>query len=521
MKIPIVIALSLFFLQTPASSKASIEGVVLRAGTNQPVAEARIMLVTSTQTGPLGPLAVTADSEGRFVLRGIDPGAYRIEIAADGYSHMQYGQRVPTGLERPGTDLGTLVTLNAGQSLTGIVVRLTPTGTISGRLRDMSGHPAVDVPVQLLRASYSQNNERGFIPVASAQTDDRGEYRLYWITPGRYYIAVGFTPGPLLPSVLPNNRALVQYPLTYYPGVYDIASAKAMDVAPGEELKGSDMVLEQPQLYRIRGRVIDLGTGRWPEAARPSLTFLGFTSFGGVMSNGTYNPTDGTFEFRDVLPGSYLAGISVPNPSSGTARAIPVTITRADVDGLVVTVTPMVSIPIQITVDGREFSSVANLDRWRVNLRDNNKDTKTLMPGLNGTTPSALTSNGLSKFENVLPGSYLLQVLSAPPPGVYVKTVTYRDKDAVNEAIQISGSEAGAFSVILGTNPGRIDGTILDSANQPAAGSRAVLVPDQHRDRIDLYKSVDADAAGHFSLRDVPPGDYKMYAWESIEPYSW
>jgi hypothetical protein len=210
----------------------------------------------------------------------------------------------------------------------------------------------------------------------------------------------------------------------------------------------------------------------------------------------------------------------VPNPSSGTARAIPVTITRADVDGLVVTVTPMVSIPIQITVDGREFSSVANLDRWRVNLREY-QDTKTLMPRLNGTTPSALTSNGLSRFDNVLPGSYLLQVLSAPPPGVYVKTVTYRDKDALNEAVQISGSEAGAFSVILGTNPGRIDGTILDNANQPAAGMRAVLVPDQHRDRIDLYKTVDADAAGQFNLRDVPPGDYKMYAWESIEPYSW
>jgi hypothetical protein len=47
-----------------------------------------------------------------------------------------------------------------------------------------------------------------------------------------------------------------------------------------------------------------------------------------------------------------------------------------------------------------------------------------------------------------------------------------------------------------------------------------VLIPDD-RKRIDLYRNGYADVAGRFRFFDLAPGGYKVFAWESIEPYSW
>ena len=44
-----------------------------------------------------------------------------------------------------------------------------------------------------------------------------------------------------------------------------------------------------------------------------------------------------------------------------------------------------------------------------------------------------------------------------------------------------------------------------------------MLIPDQGRDRPELFKSAQTDASGHFSLRGVYPGGYKIYFWEAID----
>jgi len=44
-----------------------------------------------------------------------------------------------------------------------------------------------------------------------------------------------------------------------------------------------------------------------------------------------------------------------------------------------------------------------------------------------------------------------------------------------------------------------------------------VLVPDTHRDRFELFRAVTSGPKGQFTMRGVPPGDYKVFAWESIE----
>ena len=49
-----------------------------------------------------------------------------------------------------------------------------------------------------------------------------------------------------------------------------------------------------------------------------------------------------------------------------------------------------------------------------------------------------------------------------------------------------------------------------------------VLVPDlSHRGEADLFKNTTTDENGRFVIRGIRPGDYKLFAWDDIEPGAW
>jgi hypothetical protein len=65
------------------------------------------------------------------------------------------------------------------------------------------------------------------------------------------------------------------------------------------------------------------------------------------------------------------------------------------------------------------------------------------------------------------------------------------------------------------------------AAGFPTAAANArrrvqvVLISDRFRDRRDLLKTATTDQNGDFTLRGIAPGDYKLFAWEEIEPFSY
>jgi hypothetical protein len=52
-------------------------------------------------------------------------------------------------------------------------------------------------------------------------------------------------------------------------------------------------------------------------------------------------------------------------------------------------------------------------------------------------------------------------------------------------------------------------------------GVQAFLVPDRNRERVELFKAVTTDPAGHFSMSGVASGNYKLFAWEDMENYGY
>ena len=572
---------SLLFLQlqtAPAPGtqqpvpKGSIEGIVVRIGTAEAIPAARVTLtkvqapITALPTAPPLPPgapaaganvisitqaatappalpgfpppppasipAANTDSDGKFLFKDLEPGSYRINVASNGYARTEYGQRIFGGQ-------GTPINLTSGQVLKDVSIPLTPAGNISGQVRDLQGQPLAGIPIQLLKPAYNAAGQRSFQSAGSVRTNDHGEYRLYWVTPGRYYLNAGSSQGSpinLGGGGASPNEVQDSYVSTYYPGVTDIGQAAVLEVRPADEQTGVDFKIARQQLYRIRGRVIDLRISQPPQTANMTFASQSLTGGGFVMGSGpnqTYNPATGTFEYRDIAPGTYVIGATLPDPAApgATAPIMPsssaqlraqaaVTVSGSDVENVVLTVAPAASLPGRFSIDGPELSTLTGLDRIRVQLSPSVDGIVSTNFALNRPQSQAVNADGTFKVDNVSAGEYRISV-TALPPGYFVKEARLDQTDVLDQPMRFSGTVSGPLDVVVGANGGLVEGTVVNDKQKPMPGIQAVLIPSRQLNRIDLYKTAVTDDKGHFTMRGITPGDYKIYAWEALEQNAW
>jgi hypothetical protein len=243
-------------------TKGSIEGIVVRLGSNEPIEGVRVALTKAPIAVNLirmgSSSSVITDSEGKFEFKELDAESYRLTFGSDGYVRQEYGQRVFPGQGSP-------IELAAGQSLKNIVVRLTPTGSVSGRVRDSDKNPLVSVPIQLMRYVYDSRGRRTLQTFGNARTNDQGEYRIYFVTPGRYYLNAG-TVGYDTPAA-GRSEVRASYTSRFYPGVANVSEASVIEVQSGADIRGMDLTIASQQVFRVRGRIIDSSNGNF----RPGL----------------------------------------------------------------------------------------------------------------------------------------------------------------------------------------------------------------------------------------------------------
>src|SRR5262245_23815112 len=480
------------------NAKASIEGFVMRAGTNEPIARARVTVLRTAGPGgaapPVGPspiiAPVTTDSQGHFVFRDLDPGSYSLTAQRNGFARQAYGERGPG---RPGAPLNVV----AGQALKDVFFRLVPAGTVSGRVTDVTGEPIAGFSITIGRFTYDPAGKRTFQPVNSARTDDRGEYRMYWITPGRYYVHA--SPASAFMGVpFTNSNEVIEpgHVLTWYPGTTDDSTAVPIELQPGQESRTVDFTLAQQPLFRIRGRVFDGQTGQPPRNANVSVNPRNSAGRFGVMpSFMNYNAANGTFEIRDVAPGSYwVRAINFPNPGgglySGETAQVPLEISNADVENVVLVLSRGFQLRGRIALDGGSLSSLPNIDRMRVFLTP-------LEPMAFGSPQDPVKPDGFFTVENVHPGEYRINI-GGIPPNTFIQSVRLGQTDVSSRAT-ILGPASESLEIVLSTKSGRIDGSILDKDQKPMQGIQAVLIPDRQRERRDLFKFATSDQTGHFT----------------------
>lgn len=535
---PLIPVLTLMF-QAQRPGSGSVEGVVTRSDNNQPVAGARVTInLRPGQPGARGaspiPLVFT-DDKGHYTIPALADGGYNMQFAANGF----VGQR------------GQPVTVAGGQPTKDANVVLTPAANISGRVRDTAEQPVNSVSVELLRATYDASGKRSFQSAGIVQTNDRGEYRMYWVTPGRYYVLAGDKRGD---NPFPDTRYRANgndirnsSATAFYPGVAELSNARVIDLAPAAEVRGIDVILPAAQrTFSVKGKVIDSRTGQPPQRANvfAEIQSEGLNSDEGPClsptrpSSQSYDGATGTFEIRDLSPGTYsVVALVLDPPAPGvtgrpearSAAMTAISVSTSDVNGITLSVVPAATIAGRLRIEGEmpQLQLQPNGPPPRVELRPF---------GTNGlqTLAGALAAHAICSAEgvlladqtfvlnNVVPGEYRVDLSGLPLGAIgFIKEARFEAADVLNSALTVRGPTNNGLELVLKIGGGTVRGQVVDAQSQPVAGATVLLVPDRNRFRRDLYRTQASGRDGNWSFPRLAPGNYKVFAWESMNVNEW
>jgi hypothetical protein len=524
----------------PIRMAMSLEVARQAAATSGPISTGQ-----SRQTMTTGP-------DGKFQFENVKPGTYLLKATLGGYSPTEYGQHGPNGR-------GMNITVKPGQKIQGISLVMTPGGTILGRVTDANGEPLIRALIQAQKLIY-QESGRSLVTVQAVYTDDRGDYRLFWLPAGQYYINA--TPSDdrmrtmtaLLPSPngtttvssltsnmvlsavrdmgtaivnglpsglkvngqsLPNGDVIEEAAVpVFYPSTAEQSTATSIEVRPGAIISGIDITTKPARVYRARGRIIS-SSGRQVSAADITLVPKN-SQTSGQPSHVPQSPNNSGFEIAGILPGSYYllaTGLEAPGmPLVGLAS---IDVQASSLENVIITVSPPFA--IQVHISRGSTISTANTTPQPVTIR--------VEPKLNGL-PNALelgTRLSVRQDNFMLPIAVAAdyRVTVAPPANTYVQSIRFGGQDVLRDGLHIDGATSETLEIVVSPNSGRLEGNVsLD--RQKFANATVVVVPSASlRQQTSLYQTTQTNAEGHFTFENIPPGSYKVFAWEDVESLAW
>jgi protocatechuate 3,4-dioxygenase beta subunit len=490
----------------------SITGLVV-SQTGELVYKAEVIARRVDSRDMSGTHTVTTDRSGVFTVSGLDPGRYMLSVRKAGFVEQQYGAA-------RGSRMGTTLRLGPGQELTAITIKLTPHAVIAGKVTDEDGEPIMHSNVQAMQQRYMRGR-RQWMPVANAQVNDLGEYRLAGLPPGRYIVAVSPQRMPMMRggggprargAANTAGAAEENYITTYYPSVHDLAEAMPVEVTSGGETRSIDLRLRKARTYRISGKISDVG--KPGPNTMVMVVPVNQDAFGFMGRNmAPVRTEDGAFDVGGVLPGTYLViAQRMAGPNERSMGRQEVTVGNDDVEGVVLNMTSGFEVSGTVQAEGNTKIATENL---RVML-----EPQSMMMFPMGSGPGTVSADGTFKMQNVAAERYRVNVF--PQTDSYVKTVRVGNQEMKDGIVDLTNGAAGPIEVVLSTDGATVDGTIQDSKSRPTPGVVVALVPDApNRDKFNLYRNATTDTAGAFSFKAIPPGSYKVFAWEEIEDAGW
>ena len=507
MKLFLLIA-SMLLPQAPAAQSeqmsGAVTGIVIVGGTTQGIPDADIQITVGNQKWD-----AVSDANGRFTLNNIPAGRHTLNVQADGYYAAVSGNS-PTG---PIVSMPVTV----GQNTPSVTVSFIRGAVISGRVLDSLGQPLISAEVAALTVTPGKPIAMDNLQfVATRTTDDRGEYRLFWLPPGEYF--VGTAPRPsVTPGANTGAVVVVSTKPTFFPSTTDVTTANKVTVKAGDEIRGIDVaartdVEAQQKISSIRV------TGQITNALHPSATTgqlllapkgvgaTGTPQVGNVLLNGPTVP----FEIPALPPGSYDLYVRVEDPRGTPGRGgvisawghAPLELTDRDVDGVQMTVHPSVEISGVLQIDGKTAPAGGAMKIALIPT-----GTADRLPSYTGVTDRAPAPgpNGTFSISAVPDGNFTVSV-SGLPSGSYVSEVRQGENSIFAKGFDVGASKPMPIEVFVKSDGGTVEGVV-----KATEASTVALIPDDRQMmRLAQYASTGAD--GKFSFKGVRPGAFKVFA---------
>jgi hypothetical protein len=511
-----LLLLALFFLaQDKPPQVCSLSGSVTNNATGAPLNKVELIAEAIDSHGN-PPASTLVDAKGNFTMIDLPAGKYRLKAIRNGFLDSYYGARRPEGK-------GTIITLDAGQELRDLQVKMFPFGVIAGIVRDADGEPMAGAHIKVLRQTYEDDGRRKIGEETDSVTDDLGQYRIADLPPGKYYVRAERHSQEQYGSNMPVDHSAkaaeppaVLLP-TIYPGTIDPTTARTVEVASGAPVGGVDISLVRSRVYRVKVRPsaaagLDVYNA-WLDAAP------GFEQLAPRL-RGRRKDGEADFEIDGVPPGAYILYADGGKPSKkeapGTftfnfyqrqylARA-PLTVT-GDVEGVRIAIGAGNDVTGSIRTEaGEKLEST----RYVIGFSQ-----------ATGETVQAAVQEDLTFATGLYPGRYQITVQHLRS-NLVIQSIRSDGVDIFAEGLNITEGVTPTVEIVLAPEGGQVDGVVLDKDDKPAAGATLLLVAEPKlRARRDAFQEATADQYGRYHFEGIRAGDYKLFAWDDLEQNSW
>jgi hypothetical protein len=232
---------------------------------------------------------------------------------------------------------------------------------------------------------------------------------------------------------------------------------------------------------------------------------------------------DGKFEILHVSPGSYtLAAMTVLSDNTQAVHRT-IEVGESNINDLRLTPQPGATLHGQV-----HFPKLLRLDSALIMLelrpRDRNDEFFNSMifsneEGAAVRTNVTLKPDGRFEMGNVPAGLYDVYIASDARAFVdtFIESVLAGMKDVVDTGLDVSGGTM-SLDITVSNEPGVIEGAVTNDKGAAVPNATVVAVPDpKFRKNLYRYYPTATDQSGHFTLRGIRPGEYKLLAWEGLD----
>ncbi len=528
---------------------ATISGRVVAADTGEPLKRAR---VTARGSDARGQVMSTTDAAGDYALVGLRAGRYTISVSRPGFVTLSYGQRRP---RQPATPIQVL----AGDDLRDVSFSLPRGSVITGRLVDEDGVALPLAAVRAMRYVFRQGH-RQLVPAGEDRSDDRGQYRIFGLAPGNYYVsataprqlrraAVGrvapgaggpagrFAPGadgpagrfadPFEPPPADDDQGLGYAP-TYYPGATGLGQALPVTLGLSTEMTGVDFGVLLVPTARVSGTVLR-ADGVNPGAARVVLVPEDGAFFRGAMS-GARVEDDGRFEIRHVPPGRYILRAVLRRAFGGPrdggrprGRTPPMFASQAlEIDGFDVTDLTLVQGP------GARLSGSVDFDTTEGDPDDLTRIRVSATPlapiPMIGSVDARVQSDGTFELEGIADGARLLRA-SGAPTGWVLQAVHLDGRDVIDTPLDFGGAgHVEGVRLIFSDRVSALSGVVHNRRGEPLTDFTVIAFPpneERWQPASRFIRASRPDQNGSYQITGLPAGDYLLAAVDVVEQGEW
>ena len=485
----------------------TVEGRVVDAVTQQPVGEARVVLLRDGQSYSFAtwttPVTENPAADAPVIsVRTNDLGVFRFEVNTPAKF------RLFVSKDRYVRDSESRFDLSADRK--DLQIRLMPEAVISGRVIDVETQKPVQGFAVTAHSYRSTGGGRALLRTGDpGKTDEEGRFRVAGLAPGEYYLELNPPLGAAFgkPKEVEDfaNDARMDYGGLWYPGVARREEAAPVMVLAGGTVNGLDLKVARRRLAVIRGTVSSLGDGGEVTLMLISIRREIHAASFGVAARGAVKAGEG-FELERLEPGQYfLAALGPGSPEERLAAYRHFELDDHNLDLGELLIQRGLDVAGKVTVEGAE--EVPSLEKMTVAL------TPRLRMSMGEKAAEVDAASGAFLLRNQQPETFIVYAGRAPK-GFGVREIRYNGTLLVHGLLELDpGSHRQELEVVLAPASSAIQATVTDGTSRLEKATVLMVQDPVTPEIMRRLRPYFTDNEGSVTIPGLLPGKYRVLAF--------